>query len=158
MCSRLKLVWNIDEKTVEEVLAALARMRRLYLFLTLLSFYYIYRAVVDDDIFEIVYECCILILFVAYIYALAKATPLDHSISHTARIPKLKGAGFVVIFISIAYTAKMVYNALDNFIVVDLVLSLFSISIQISTLYVLDKLINKITFAEGVRDGLLSPA
>lgn len=152
MCSRLKLVWNIDEKTIEEVLAALARMGRLYYFLSILSFFYIYKAFTDDEIFEIVYECCILILFVAYIYVLTKVTktPLDNDLNHSARIPKLKLAGGIVLSISMAYTAKMIYYLLDDFIVVDLILSLLSILIQFSTLYVLDKLINKITFAEGV--------
>ena len=163
MCSRFKLLWNIDEKTVEEVLTALARMGRLYFLLSLLSMFHLYKAVVDDDWFEVVYECCILILFVGYVYILRSVTAgippasssttgtlLNTDFNHATRIPKLKQAGCIVVLISMAYIAKIVYYIFDDFDVVNTCLSLISVFIQISTLYLLVKLVDKITFAEGM--------
>lgn len=162
MCSRIKLIWNIDDKSIEEVLAVLARMGRLYFILSLLCLLYIYMAVEDDELFEIIYECGILVLFVCYVYILrtvtegvnptsTNTTPLFASDpNHPARIPKLKAASFIVILISIAYSVKMVYYFIDEVVYLDLALSLLSIMIQLSTLYVITKLITKIKFAEGL--------
>lgn len=157
MCSRCKLLWNIEEKTIEEVLTALSRMARLYIILAVFSIFYIYKAVINDHLFDIVYECCILILFVLYVYflrvmtaGLSSASPtaplLDSDATHTSRIPDIKKAGVVVILISIAYSARIVYYALDDFSAPDMTVSLVSLLIQLSTLYLLNKLINKITF------------
>jgi hypothetical protein len=165
----MKLMWNIDEKSVEEVLRVLARMGRLYFILSLFSLLAIYMAVEDNDLFEVVYECGILILFVAYVYVLRTVTagvPLESNsdplinmsngdLNHTTRIPKLKAAGCIVILISVAYTIKMIYTFLDDAVYLDLALSFVSIVVQLSTLYVLFKLIDKITFAEeGRRNNL----
>jgi hypothetical protein len=161
MCSRLKLLWNIDEKSIEEVLIVLARMGRIYLILSLLSLLYIYMAVEDDDLFDIGYECGILVLFVGYVCILRSVTAgvppvsspvvsvhnCNSELDHTARIPKLKVAGCIVLLISTAYAVKMIYYFMDDGNYVDLALSFISILIQVSTLYVLAKLINKITFA-----------
>lgn len=161
MCSRCRLVWNIDDKSVEEVLRAVARMGRIYVILAVLSLFSIYTAIKDDDLFEILYECGILVLFVAYAYVLKVVTegvpppadpspPLSSELNHPARIPKLKAALGIVSLISVAYTLKMVYYGLEDFSYMNLVLSLISVLIQFSTLYVLNKLIMKINFAEGL--------
>lgn len=167
ICSRVALLKNINELSIEEVLLVLSRMGRLYVFLALLSIFNIYAAIKDSKPWSMVYECVMLVIFVAYWYILRLATkgipnktsdsegghtepPSEGDLDHTERLPKLKVAVMIVCWLIVMYTVKMVFNFLSSGSFADLALSIFSILIQFSTLFVLFKLCNKIEETNGL--------
>ena len=159
MCSRLKLLWNIDEKTIEDLLRALSRMVRLYIFLSLLTILSMYTSIVDDNLFYTIYNCGILVLYALYVYILRVVTvgvpsksteEIDTNVKHIDRIPMLKMGRGIVILIAVAYTLKMIFEFLDQGSYFNLAISLFSVLIQFSTLFIMSKLKSKIELDEAL--------
>lgn len=163
MCIRkLKLLWHINERSCDEILVVLGRMSRLYVILSLLSLFYIYLAVKDNDIFEIAYECVLIMLFVGYVAFLRELTKgvlpqiaegdrlslttiMSGDVkSNKHRLAPLRYSALMVFLIATMYAIKMIYYVVESFNYLDLVLSLISIFIQLSTLFVLVKLRSKI--------------
>jgi hypothetical protein len=135
MCRKWKLIANIENTSIEEIVAYIQRLFRIYLLFLVLSAVYLIEYIAEKETVSAIFAAVSLVLYVIHIIAL-NVTRKDPTVQTT--MAAIGTAGILSIFNII----DLIYNALNGSIWA--LFSLIGVVLQWGTIYILYKLREKI--------------
>jgi hypothetical protein len=148
MCRKWRLIANIENVSIEEIVAYIQRLFRIYLIFFVISAVYLIEYIAEKETVSAIFAAVSLVLYAIHIFAL-NVTRRDPTVNTT--LAAIGTAGILSVFNII----DLIYNALTGSLWA--LFSLIGVILQWGTIYILYKLREKIQIRDAGGGGNTVP-